>query len=91
MTLAKCQVIHDRNQAAGRDKLLVEIRAYGRLKQAWGHGHIYTQTASWKPLGCYVYIMSFYKGQDWWLGVDSSLDGALFNLYERRMSGEYNV
>ena len=79
------------NKVTGGDKLLSEIRAYGRLKQAWGHGHIYTQAASWKPQGCYVFIVSFYKGRNWWLGVDSSLDEALFNLYERRMSGEYNV
>ena len=71
--------------------MLVEIRAYGKLKQAWGHGHIYSQAASWKPLGYYVFIVAIYKGQSWWLGVDSSLDEALLNLYERRMSGEYNV
>ena len=71
--------------------MLVEIRAYGRLKQAWGHGHIYTQAASWKPLGYYVYIVSLYKNHNWWLGVDSSIDEALCNLHERRMSGEYNV
>ena len=71
--------------------MLVEIRAYGRLKQAWGHGHIYAQTASWKPLGYYVYIVAIYKDQKWWLGIDSSLDESLYNLYERRMTGEYNV
>ena len=79
------------NKATGRDKLLVEIRAYVRLKKAWGHGHVHIMPASWKPQGYYIYIAAYYKGQNWWLGVDSSLDGALFNLYERRMTGEYNV
>ena len=64
--------------------MLGEIRAYGRLKQAWGHGHIFVMPASWKLLGCYVYIASY-----WWLGVDSTLDEALLNLHERRMTGEY--
>ena len=67
--------------------MLVEIRAYGRLKDAWGHGHIYVVSASWKPLGCYIYIMAYYEGQNWWLGVDSTLDEALIHLYERRMTG----
>ena len=77
------------NKAAGRDKLLDEIRAYGRLKKAWGHGHIFVMPASWKPLGCYVYIASYYKNHNWWLGVDSTLEEALSNLHERRMTGEY--
>ena len=44
---------------------------------------------SWKPLGCYIYIATFYKHQNWWLGVDCTLEEALLNLYERRVSGEY--
>ena len=79
------------NKAAGRDKLLDEIRAYGRLKKAWGHGHIFVMPASWKPLGYYIYIASYHKNHNWWLGVDTTLDGALLNLYERRMTGEYKV
>ena len=71
----------------GRDMVLVEIRAYGRLKDAWGHGHIYVMPASWKPRGYYIYIMAYYEGQNWWLGVDSTLDEALIYLYERRMTG----
>ena len=55
----------------GRDKVHDEIPAYGKLKKAWGHGHIYIMPASWKPLGCYIYITTFYKGENWWLGVDS--------------------
>ena len=77
------------NKVTGRDKLLGEIRAYGRLKQAWGHGHIHIMPASWKPLGCYVYIAAYYKNHNWWLGVDSTLEEALLNLHERRMTGEY--
>ena len=89
MTIAKYQLIHDMNKVTGRDKLLDEIRAYGRLKQAWGHGHVHIMPASWKPLGCYVYISAYYKNQNWWLGVDSTLEEALLNLHERRMTGEY--
>ena len=68
------------NKVTGRDKLLSEIRAYGRLKKAWGHGHIFVMPASWKPLGCYVYIASYYKNHNWWLGVDSTLEEALLNI-----------
>ena len=47
--------------------------------------------ASWKPLGCYIYIASYYRRQNWWLGVDCTLKEALLNLHERRTSGEYKV
>ena len=89
ITLARCQVIHDWNKVTGRDKLLSEIRDYGRLKEAWGHGHVFIMTPNWKPPGYYIYIASYYKGQNWWLGVDCTLKEALLNLHERRMTGEY--
>ena len=62
ITLANCQAIHDQNKATGRDKVLNEIRDYGKLKYTWGHGHIYLSFGSWKPLGSYVYIAGYYKG-----------------------------
>ena len=46
--------------------------------------------ASWKPLGYYIYIASYYERQNWFLGVDSTLEEALLNLHKRRMTGEYN-
>ena len=75
----------------GRDKLLGKVRAYGKLKKAWGHGHVHIMPGSWKPLGYYVYIASYYKRQNWWLGVDCTLEEALLKLHERRMTGEYKV
>ena len=62
ITLAKYQIINDRNKMIGRDKVHDEICAYSKLKNVWGHGHIYIMPASWKPLGCYIYIATFYKG-----------------------------
>ena len=77
------------NRVTGRDKLLGEIRACGRLKEAWGHGSIFIMPGSWKPPGCYIYMATYYKRQNWWLGVDCTLEEALLNLHERRMTGEY--
>ena len=71
--------------------MLSEIRDYGKLKRLWGHGHIYLSFGSWKPLGSYVYIAAYYKGQNWWLGVDNTLEEALINLSDRQASGEYKV
>ena len=87
----RCQVIHDRNKVTGRDKLLSEIRDYGKLKKAWGHEHVFLSFGSWKPMGSYIYIAAYYKRQNWWLGVDNTLKQALIKLYERRASGEYKV
>ena len=91
ITLANCQAIHDQNKATGLDKVLSEIRDYGKLKKTWGHGHIYLSFGSWKPLGSYIYIAGYYKHQNWWLGVDNTLKEALVNLFERRATGEYIV
>ena len=33
ITLANCQAIHDQNKATGLDKVLSEIRDYGKLKK----------------------------------------------------------
>ena len=71
--------------------MLDEIRDYGKLKYMWGHGHIYLSSGSWKPQGSYVYITAYYKGQNWWLGVDNTLKEALENLSDRRATGEYKV
>ena len=42
-------------------------------------------------MGNYIYIAAYYRRQNWWLGVDSTLKEALLNLHERRTSGEYKV
>ena len=91
ITLARCQVIHDRNKATGLDKVLSEIRDYSKLKKAWGHGHVFLSFGRWKPMGNYIYIAGYHKRQNWWLGVDNTLKEALIRLYERRASGEYKV
>ena len=56
---------------------------------AWGHGHIALKPASYLATGRYVVIMASYRDRYWWLGVNTSIDGAITNLCERRMSGEY--
>ena len=91
ITLGKCKVIYDKNKETGFDKVLAEIRSYGRLKEAWGHGHIAPVSGSWKPPGYYFFIVANYQRHNWWLGVDCALDEALINLRERRMTGEYRV
>ena len=91
ITLARCQSIHDRNKATGLDKVLSEIRDYGKLKKAWGHGHVCLSFGSWKPMGNYIYIAAYHKCQNWWLGVDNTLKEALIKLYKRGASGEYKV
>ena len=87
--LATAQYIIDNQKNKLWKRVCSEIRTYGRLKSAWGHGHIMLKPASFLETGYYVVIMASYGDQYWWLGVKTSLDGATNNLCERRMSGEY--
>ena len=89
MSLATRQYITDNQKYEPWKRVCSEIRTYGRLKSAWGHGHIMLKPASFLETGYYVIIMAPYRDQYWWLSVKTSLDGAITNLCEGRMSGEY--
>ena len=89
LQLAAAQYVIDNQKNKPWKQVCFEIRAYGRLKRAWGHGHIVLKHASYLATGRYVTIVADYRDQYWWLGVNNSIDGAINNLCERRMSGEY--
>ena len=87
--LAAAQYIIDNQKNKLWKRVCFEIRTYGRLKRAWGHGHIMLRSASYLETGRYAVIMAPYRNHYWWLGVNTSIDGAIANLCARRMSGEY--
>ena len=88
LTLVRCQLVYERNKLTKYDKVLSEIRSYGRLQEAWGHGFIILAFPhNWLPRGQYTWIASIYMEKTWWIGVDCTIDEAIDTLDERRMDG----